>query len=104
MCFPLIALLPASTLQIHMPLLAPQAFGTYTSVWEIRQPDATRLGNPVKIAITVDDLPTATPLPLPDLSTLETTPVPLTLLTPALSTWQHVSGTFRWQGTILLAS
>ncbi len=100
--FPLDALLPASTLQIHMPLLAPQAFGTYTSVWEIRQPDATRLGNPVKIEITVDDLPTATPLPLPDLSSLETTPVPLTLLPPALSTWQHVSGTFRWQGTILL--
>ncbi|TFG73291.1 MAG: hypothetical protein E4H27_01055, partial [Anaerolineales bacterium] len=34
--FPLDALLPDTTLQIHIPLLAPQAFGTYTSVWEVR--------------------------------------------------------------------
>lgn len=100
--FPLNALLPDATSQIHMSFRAPQAFGTYTSVWQIRQPDATLLGNGVKIAIIVEDLPTATPLPLPTLPTIETAPIPLALTPPVLSTWQNVAGTFNWQGTILL--
>jgi len=100
--FPLNALLPDATIQIHMPLHVPQAFGIYTSVWQVRQPDATLLGNAVKIEIIIEDLPTATPLPLPTVTTIEITPIPLTLTPPVLSTWHNVSGSFIWQGTVLL--
>ena len=99
---PLKALLPDDTIQLHMPLNAPQAFGTYTSIWQVRQPDDTALGSQVKINIAVEDMPTATPLPLPAVVTSEITPSPLALAPPELTTWKNVEDRYLWQGTVLL--
>jgi hypothetical protein len=99
---PLDAVLPGDTIQLHLSLFAPLAFGTYSSVWQVQQPDATTLGNPVKLEIAVQDLPTATPLPLPSVAVAETTSTPLVIATPMLIDWHNVIRSFLWQGTVLL--
>jgi serine/threonine protein kinase len=98
---PLDALLPGETIHLHVPMSAPQAFGAYTAVWQVRQTDGTQLGNDVSITFTVEDLPTATPLPLPTIAVSETIPLPL-VLEPSLIAWKSVPDTAFWQGTVHL--
>ena len=100
--FTLNALLPDRTMQVHLPLQAPQALGTYTSVWQIRQPDERQLGNAIVLQIDVQDMPTATPFPLPTTAVTETPPTPLVLPVPELTTWQNIPDSSNWQGTLHL--
>ena len=94
------ALIPGDTLQIHMALSAPLEFGTYTSVWQVRQPDGVTLGNSVKIEIVVEDLPTATPKPFPTAAPAEATPLPLAAAPPVLEEWENIPDSLLWQGTV----
>ena len=95
------ALAPGGSLQIHLPMVAPQALGTYTSVWQLQQPDGSMLGRDIVLIVEVQDLPTATPEPQPEI-TATPPPLPLSLPRPELVAWQPITGTNTWQGTLLL--
>jgi hypothetical protein len=90
-----------STLQLHLPMTAPQAHGTYTSVWQLQQPDGTVLGRDIVLTVEVQDLPTATPEVQPAV-TATPVPLPLTLPQPELVAWHPITGTSTWEGTLLL--
>ncbi len=103
--FPIRKLAPGEQLQVIIPMQAPAELGTYTSRWEIREPNGHVVGQPVVIKVNVADVPT--PTPSPQAATAEgTDPTPtvqpMELAQPVLKSWQDNEQDGTWQGTISL--
>ncbi|MDI9590253.1 MAG: protein kinase, partial [Acidobacteriota bacterium] len=93
------ALNPDESIQWILPLVAPEATGSYTSAWQMQRADGTPFGSRILLAITVEDVtplpPTATFLP----PTPTMTPVPLALEEVTLLDWQDNNSRGTWLGT-----
>jgi serine/threonine-protein kinase len=99
--FPMRALEAGSTIQMIIPMQAPEELGSYRSVWEVRRNGDTKLGSNINIEITVGDVPALTPTPLAQPATPEAVvSEPLTLSDPLLLSWEEDRAQDRWTGVV----
>lgn len=93
------ALNPDESIQWILPLIAPEATGSYTSTWQMQRADGTPFGSRILLAFSVEDVtplpPTATFAP----PTPTMTPVPLAFEEVTLLDWQDNDSRGTWSGT-----
>lgn len=93
------ALNPQESIQWILPLVAPEATGSYTSTWQMQRADGTPFGSRILLAFSVEDVtplpPTATFAP----PTPTMTPVPLAFEEVTLLDWQDNDSRGTWSGT-----
>jgi len=99
--FPIGALAAGETVQVVIPMSAPEELGSYQSVWWMREASGRDFGSRIVVEITVDDVPTSTPV-LVTLEPVETrAPEPLALHEPQMVSWQDDPGEGRWSATVV---
>lgn len=96
---------PGETIQFLIPMTAPEALGTYESVWELQVEDHPlgRGGSGlVTYQITVDDVPES-PIPVASEPITETSPpTAIEVLTPTLLSWERLSTDDLWRGAVAI--
>lgn len=102
--FPIKALAPGESVQILMPLHAPEALGTYQSVWEMYREDGTTFGTHIPVELIVADVPASTATPVPPVALEAITPAPLTLMEPLLLSWDDDPLKDRWSGVVVVTA
>jgi hypothetical protein len=99
--FPMHALEAGATIQIIIPMQAPEELGNYRSIWEIRQNNEIKIGSNVNIEITVGNVPELTPTPMAEPATPQAVASePLTLTTPLILTWEEDRVRGIWSGKV----
>jgi serine/threonine protein kinase len=95
-------ILPGESIQLFIPMTAPDETGSYRASWEMRQGDGRSFGSRVPIEIVVENRPALTPTPT--LEIVIETPVPetITLEEPRLMTWQADAAKGVWSGVAQL--
>jgi len=88
--------------QVLLPLLAPTTTGEYISEWEVQLPEGRRIANPLRISVTVDDIPAFTPTPFAGVQINLTPPPPLTFDSPVVVRWREDNARNIWVGTLTL--
>lgn len=95
---------PGEIVQVFFPLNAPEELGMHHAELELQDGAGNRLGTPLEVEITVEDIPALTPTPAPLVTIQAPAPQPLSVLTPTLVTWEDQRDQDRWTGIIELAS
>ncbi len=90
--------LPDESIQLFIPMTAPEEIGTYVVTWEMRLADDQSFGSRIPLEIVVDDLATLTPTPTADLVPEPTVSLTMTLETPQLVRWRADPSRGRWSG------
>lgn len=99
--YPMGSLDAGNTIQIIIPMQAPEELGSYRSVWEIRRDGEGKLGSNINIEITVGDVPAMTPTPMTEPATPEAAiDEPLALSEPLLLSWEEDRAQDRWSGFV----
>ena len=96
------SLAPRETVQVLLPMQAPEEVGTYTSVWRVRRADGPAFGGDAVIEVIVEDLPTYTPTPLIENEVVTATPTPLEVQPPEILAWTESQNQNLWSGTLSL--
>ena len=96
--FTVTSLAPGATVQILVPMTAPEETGVYSSTWEMHQVDGSPFGSRIVVQITVDDIATPTPTSTPDIAPDIATPEPLALADVELLEWQDDPDSGQWSG------
>jgi serine/threonine protein kinase len=96
------ALAPEEMIQVVLPMQAPEASGTYTSVWKIRRADGPPFGDNAIIELSVEDLPAFTPTPVVENEIVTNTPAPLDIQEPEIVRWSEDKEQNLWSGILKL--
>jgi serine/threonine-protein kinase len=100
--FPIKSLEPGESVQLIIPLQAPEELGAYSSRWVVRRADGSTVGSSLPLEIVVSDIPPSTPTPAATVSTETLEPEPLTLAQPEVISWEDQPARNRWSGTVRL--
>ncbi len=101
---PVTSIGPGATMQVLVPLVAPEEPGDYAAEWRVRRADGSPMGDEIIIALDVaDDLPTPTPVPPIDIPA-EPAAAPLLLSAPILARWEDSVDTATWEATVVFTS
>jgi serine/threonine-protein kinase len=96
------ALASRDTIQVVLPMQAPEELGTYTSTWNVQRSDGSPLGSDALIEVIVEDLPPFTPTPVIESDVVTVTPAPLEVQPPELLDWTEDREQNLWSGTLKL--
>ncbi|MGC9469455.1 MAG: protein kinase domain-containing protein [Anaerolineae bacterium] len=88
------------SIQVVIPMRAPEELGTYHSTWELQRSDGEALGPRIEIEVSVEDVPPLTPTPAEPVVLDSATPEPLTMRKPTLITWKEDPANNRWSGVL----
>ncbi|MGC9346510.1 MAG: protein kinase domain-containing protein, partial [Anaerolineae bacterium] len=100
--FPINALEPEESIQLVIPLQAPEELGSYTSRWQVQREDGSTVGSSLPVEVVVSDLPPLTPTPTAPVSVETLEPEPLTLAEPRILEWEDQPARNRWSGVAIL--
>ncbi len=96
--FTVTTLAPGASVQILVPMTAPEETGVYSSTWVMHQGDGSPFGSRIVVQVTVDDIAALTPTPTPDVTLDVATPAPLALANVELLEWHDDPISGRWSG------